>query len=297
MSVGHPIADVTIPLVTVLDERGETDPAAARPLLEHLAAGGVTALMLAGTNGEGPLLPGTAVRSYAAEVGTMWRELVGAGATVLATAAGVGTRDTLERLDQLADVDLDAVVVLAPFYFRHTPRELEAHFRAAAGRGRPIVVYNSPGYTGNPLTRPIVERLRDIDGIVGLKDSSGDATLFADFCALGAPGFGVAQGAERQLASGLRAGAAGTVPGVGMIAPALCVELVARAVQGDHEGAAALQERVDALTRIFSVRPGASGIVVMKSALHLLGLCPSHAAAPFEPCTPDELAALRKLLP
>ncbi|MEV0720223.1 dihydrodipicolinate synthase family protein, partial [Asanoa sp. NPDC050611] len=124
MSAGHPIAGVTIPLVTVLDERGAPDAAAARPLLEHLAAGGVSALMLAGTNGEGPLLPGTAVRSYAADVGTMWRELVGAGATVLATAAGVGTRDTLDRIDQLADVELDAVVVLAPFYFRHTPLKI-----------------------------------------------------------------------------------------------------------------------------------------------------------------------------
>ncbi|GAA1863294.1 dihydrodipicolinate synthase family protein [Asanoa iriomotensis] len=296
MSAGHPIAGVTIPLVTVLDERGRPDPAAAGPLLAHLAAGGVTALMLAGTNGEGPLLSGAAVRSYAVEVGAMWRSLVGPEATVLATAPGAGRRDTLERIDLLDGVDLDAVVVLAPFYFRHTPRELEAHFQAAAGRGRPIVVYNSPGYTGNPLTAALVERLRSVPGIVGLKDSSGDAALFAELCALASPEFGVAQGAEGQLASGLRAGAAGTVPGVGMLAPALCVDLVARAAHGDHDGAAVLQERVDRLTRIFAVRPGTSGIVMMKSALHLLGLCPPHAVAPFEPATAAEIAALRELV-
>ncbi|MEV4619171.1 dihydrodipicolinate synthase family protein [Asanoa sp. NPDC049573] len=293
----QPIADVTIPLVTVLDAHGRPDAEAARPLLAHLASGGVTALMLAGTNGEGPVLSGVAVRSYAAEIGAMWRELVGPGATVLVTAAGAGTRDTLERIDLLADVGLDAIVVLAPFYFRHTEHELQAHFRAAAGRGRPVVVYNSPGYTGNPLTLPLVSRLREIPGIVGLKDSSGDAALFESFCALGGPEFGVAQGAERQLTRGLRAGAVGTVPGVGMIAPRLCVDLVAQVARGDDAGADSSQEQVDELTRIFSVRPGASGIVVMKSALHLLGLCPPHAAAPFAPLTADEFAALRALLP
>jgi hypothetical protein len=58
-----------------------------------------------------------------------------------------------------------------------------------------------------------------------------------------------------------------------------------------------LQEQVDRLTAIFRVRTGSSGIVMMKSALHLLGLCPPHAAAPFEPATDSELAALRAVLP
>ncbi|HTJ31753.1 MAG TPA: dihydrodipicolinate synthase family protein [Dactylosporangium sp.] len=289
---------MTIPLVTVLDERGRPDADAAGPLLGHLAAGGVTTLMLAGTNGEGPLVPAGAVREYASEVSARWRELAGPAAQVMVTAPGAGTDETLRRLESLDGLEMDAVVVQAPFYFRHTERELAAHFRAAAAHGRPVVVYNSPAYTGNPFSAALLRHLLEIPGIIGLKDSSGDPVLFGEFCAAaaGRPDFRVAQGAERGLAEGLRRGAAGLVPGVGMLAPALCVQLFHLGRAGDHDAAAARQRDVDRLADIFKVRSGVSGVVVIKTALHLLGLCPPHATAPFQPCTDTELAALRTAL-
>jgi 4-hydroxy-tetrahydrodipicolinate synthase len=295
---GNPVAGLTIPLVTALDRRGRPDAPAVRPLLAHLAAGGVTTLMLAGTNGEGPLLPADAVATYAMEVSALWRQLVGDRARLMVAAAGAGTRETLQRMECLADVELDAVVVLAPFYFRHTERELHAHFRDAASHGRPVVIYNSPGYTGNPIPASLVRRLLDEPTIIGLKDSSGDTALFAQFCDLAREraDFGVAQGVERQLAEGLRLGAAGLVPGVGMLAPALFVDLLQAGRGVDRAAAAARQRDVDRLAALFGVRPGASGVVVIKSALHLLGLCPPHAAPPFLPLTESELAALREAL-
>jgi 4-hydroxy-tetrahydrodipicolinate synthase len=294
----HVVAGVIIPLVTALDRRGQPDPPAVRPLLTHLAAGGVRTLMLAGTNGEGPLLPAGAVRAYAAEVSAMWRDLAGPSARIMVTAAGTGTRDTLERMESLDGLDLDALVVLAPTYFRHTERELHAHFRAAARHGRPVVIYNSPGYTGNPIPVSLMRGLLGEPNIVGLKDSSGDIALFARFCALAGerPAFQTAQGAERQLGEGLRLGAAELVPGVGMLAPALCVELLQAVRAGDHAAAAARQGDVDRLAALFGIRPGSSGIVVIKTALHELGLCPPHAAEPFLPLTESELAALRDAL-
>lgn len=294
----NPVGGVTIPLVTALDRDGRPDAPAVRPLLTHLAAGGVRTLMLAGTNGEGPLLPADAVRVYAEEVSALWRELVGASARLMVTVAGAGTRETLLRMAALDGLDLAAVVVLAPFYFRHTERELHAHFRDAASHGRPVVIYNSPGYTGNPVPPSLVRRLLDEPAIVGLKDSSGDTVLFGQYCELAREraGFGVAQGVERQLAEGVRLGATGLVPGVGMLAPALCVDLLQAGRRGDHAAAAARQRDVDRLAALFDVRPGASGVVVVKTALHLLGLCPPHAAPPFLPCTDSELAALREAL-
>ncbi|GAB3562225.1 dihydrodipicolinate synthase family protein [Amycolatopsis endophytica] len=297
-SSDHLVTGVTIPLVTALDRRGRPDPPAVLPLLEHLAAGGITTLMLGGTNGEGPLLTATEVRDYATEVSAQWRDLAGEPARILVTVPGAGTRDTLRRLEILDDVRLDAVVALAPFYYRHGQSELHRHFREVATHGRPVIVYNSPGYTGNPVTASLLRGLLDEPGIVGVKDSSGDARLFARFCELAGerPGFGIAQGAERQLAAGLRAGAAGLVPGVGMLAPALCAGLFRAAVAGDHATAEARQHDVDQLTGLFTIRPGVSGVVIVKAALDLLGLCPPHAAPPFLPCTETELEQVRDLL-
>ncbi|MEV6965407.1 dihydrodipicolinate synthase family protein [Hamadaea sp. NPDC051192] len=297
-SVKPLVSGTVIPLVTALDTQGRPDAEAVEPLLAYLAEGGVTSLLLAGTNGEGPLLPGDGVRRYATEVTARWRALVGEAATVMVAATGPGTRETRQRIEALDGVDLDAVVVLAPFYFKHTERELLAHFQAAAALDRPVVVYNSPAYTGNPVPVSLVRRLLDEPGIVGLKDNSGDTAQFGQFCELAGkrPGFGVAQGIERQLDVALRLGAAGTVPGVGMLAPALCVDLFRAGSSGDDATATALQQDVNRLAALFAIRPGASGVVIMKTALHLLGLCPATAAEPFLPCTDDELAALRTAL-
>jgi len=289
------VAGVVVPLVTVMDRRERPDASGADPLLEHLARGGITTLLIAGTNGEGPLLDIKGMQGYAAEVTKRWRELASPSARVMVAATGAGGRETMRRIEALDAVDLDAVVVLAPFYFRHTEDELLAHFRDAASHGRPVVVYNSPGYTGNPLPASVVRRLIDEPGIIGLKDNSGDTAQFAGFCELarGRPDFGVAQGIERQLDVALRLGAAGLVPGVAMLAPALCVDLFKAGQAGDHETATARQRDVDRLAALFGLRPGASGVVVMKTALHLLGLCPPHAAAPFLPCTDSEFTRMR----
>lgn len=296
--VPHLLAGVTIPLVTTLDEHARPDAPAARPLLEHLARGGVTTLMLTGTNGEGPLLPDDHLRAYADDISVLWREIAGASARIMVTASGAGTREMLRRMEVFDGLDIDAVVVSAPTYFRHTEQELETHFRAAAAHGRPVVIYNAPVYTGNPLTAALARRLLDTPAIIGMKDSSGDPGLLGEFCALaaGRPDFAVSQGAERYLAEGVRRGAIGLVPGVGMLAPGLCTELLRLGRQGHHETADQRQRDVVRLTALFGVRPGASGVVVMKTALHLLGLCPPHVAAPFLPCTATELAALRKEL-
>jgi 4-hydroxy-tetrahydrodipicolinate synthase len=81
-----------------------------------------------------------------------------------------------------------------------------------------------------------------------------------------------------------------------MLAPALCADLLKAGRDHDHAAADARQRDVDRLTAIFGIRPASSGIVVMKTALHELGLCPPHAAAPFLPLTETELAALRTAL-
>ena len=147
---------------------------------------------------------------------------------------------------------------------------------------------------------PLVRRLLDEPNIVGLKDSSGDAALFAGFCGPGRREVRVPGRAGRRTSDwrdGVLSGAAGSVPGVGMLAPALCVDLFQLATQADHAAAAERQrQRRPADRRYSRVRPGASGVVVVKTALHLLGLCPPQAAAPFQACTETELAALRESL-
>ena len=273
----HPVAGVTIPLVTVLDEHGDPDAAAARPLLEHLAAGGITTLMFAGTNGEGPLLSTEAVRTYTVEVTA---RVARAGRAV---RPGPGDRGRSRHPGDAAAPRPPrrpgpgrrgrAGPVLLPAHRERTARTLPD---TAARHGLPVVVYNSPGYTGNPLTVPLMRRLFEEPSIVGLKDSSGDAALFAGFCGLAdeRSDFRVAQGAERQMARGLLTARPARCPGWACSRPRSASNCSSSRRRPTTRRAAERQRQLDRLTHIFGVRPGASGVVVVKTALHLLGLCP-----------------------
>ncbi|MFC4852717.1 dihydrodipicolinate synthase family protein [Actinophytocola glycyrrhizae] len=277
------LGGVTVPLVTPMDETGRPAAEHASGLLAALAAAGVEKLMLLGSNGEGPLLPTSVIGPFVDGVIARWRSLTGGGVvTVNITAAG--TREALERASIAANAGADALVMSPPIYFHHREDEILAHYAALATAGLPVIAYNAPRYS-NPLTRDLVGALRDLDHLVGIKDSSGDLGFLADLVELSRPGFAVAQGAETQLDAALGLGAEGIVPGVANIAPALSLRLVAAHEGGDHDEVRRLQTMHTELTGLHAIRRGTAGV---KAVLALRNLCPPHVAPPLLPSGPAE---------
>jgi 4-hydroxy-tetrahydrodipicolinate synthase len=290
----HPLTGVTVPLVTVLDQRGHPDAAGSGRLLQAMAAAGVHTLMLLGSNGEGALLPPELTKDYLAQVVAHWRELRPGGAVVVNVSAQ-GTHEMLRRAEAAIAANPDVVMTSPPAYFRHRPDEIEAHVRALAGLGRPFAIYNIPAYA-NPLPPDVLGALLDEPLLLGLKDSSGDREVFARFVAATAArdDVVVTQGDERALLDGLRGGAAGIVPGLGNLAPALSVRLFEAWRSGDDATAEAAQERLAELTGIHGIR---RGVPTVKAILRDRGVIPSdRCAPPLAGVVADELAALRDFL-
>lgn len=284
------LGGVTVPLVTPMDETGRPDPEHATELLAALHVAGVEKLMLLGSNGEGPLLPTSVIGPFVAGVIARWRSLTGGVVTVNVTAAG--TLEALERAAIAADAGADALVMSPPIYFHHREDEIVAHYAALATVGLPVVAYNAPRYS-NPLTRDLVVALRDLDHLVGIKDSSGDLGFFADLVELSRPGFAVGQGAETQLAAALDLGAHGIVPGVANIAPTLSLRLVAAHEDGDHDEVRRLQAMHTELTKLHAIRRGTAGV---KAVLALRKLCPPHVAPPLLASEPAERDAFLEFI-
>ena len=286
------LGGVTVPLVTPMDETGRPDAEHATELLAALAAAGVGKLMLLGSNGEGPLLPTSAIGPFLHGVIARWRQLTGGVVTVNVTAAG--TLDALERASIAATAGADALVMSPPIYFHHREDEIVAHFAALATAGLPVVAYNAPRYS-NPLTRDLAGALLDLDHLVGIKDSSGDIGFFGELVELARSraGFAVSQGAETQLAAALDLGADGIVPGVANLAPALSIRLVAAHEAGDHDEVRRLQAAHTELAKLHAIRRGTAGV---KAVLALRQLCPPHVAPPLLPSEPEERAAFLEFI-
>jgi 4-hydroxy-tetrahydrodipicolinate synthase len=290
----HPLSGVTVPLVTVLDTHGRPDAAGSAPFLGALSDAGVRTLMLLGSNGEGALLPPEVTQSYLAEMVTIWRELRPDGAVVVNVSAQ-GTSEMLQRADAALTAGPDVVMTSPPSYFRHRPDEIEAHIRSLAALGHPFAIYNIPAYA-NPLPSEVLEAVLDEPRLVGVKDSSGDpATLARLVEAVAArDDVAVTQGDERALLDGLRAGAAGIVPGLANLAPRLSVGLYDAFRAGDDVAAQAAQ---DALTRMTAIHGVRRGVPTVKAILRARGVIPLEACAPpLASVTAEELALLRDVI-
>jgi 4-hydroxy-tetrahydrodipicolinate synthase len=294
-STPHVIDGCTVPLVTPLGPDRRPDARAVLPLLDALAAAGVLTIMLMGTNGEGATLDIEDAAAFSAETAAAWRARLGARAKVFVTAFGAGTAQALKVSTALLRARPDALVYAPPHYFIHTEDELADHFLAAGDLGVPVIAYNIPRYSNNPITPRLLERIAAMEHVVGIKDSGGADSLTEQAIAIqnALPRFGVSQGNEKRLGWALMAGARGITPGLSNLSPRLCAEIVAAAMRDDAGEVDRLQERLTGLVAIHSFRPG---VAAMKAALSLIGLCPKTPGAPFRAYEADELVRLRAIL-
>lgn len=289
------IEGLIVPVVTPMDEVGEVDLDAFEPLLRWFAASGVRSVMLAGTSGEGHALTEQDLGAIATVVVPLWRSLVGEQAQVLLSVSAGSTREQRRRAEEVLRRGPDAVVATPPYYFRYTDDEIVRHYEALGTIGAPVVAYDTPRYTGNPLSPAVLDALADMPHVVGIKMSAGDMDLVRYACKLDATSrsFAVAQGDEGELVSAIRLGASAIIPGVANVLPGLSVRLDAAARAGDWDTADQAQSGLRRMGAIHGIR---RGVVSTKTAMQLLGHGQPFCSEPFRPYDRLELASLRALL-
>ena len=131
---------------------------------------------------------------------------------VVPGVSGPSSRVACEHAAHAASVGSDGVMVLPPTNHAATPAELVAHFSAVAEVGLPVIVYNNPFSTRVDLTPDLLARLARIDGIVGVKEFSGDVRRVSAILEL-APTLEVLCGADDLALESALMGATGWIGG------------------------------------------------------------------------------------
>jgi 4-hydroxy-tetrahydrodipicolinate synthase len=157
-------------MVTPFDGDGHLDPGAAADLARWLVDHGSDGLVVTGTTGEAPVL-------IDEEKLDLWRAV--RDAVTVPLIAGTGSNDThhtVELTRRAADLGVDGVLVVTPYYNRPGPAGMEAHFRAAAeATDLPVLIYDIPIRTGRKVPTDVLVRLaHEVPNIVGVKDATGD---------------------------------------------------------------------------------------------------------------------------
>lgn len=257
------------PMISPLTSDGAVDASAAARLAAFLIEGGVDGIFVLGSSGEGPWLT---PQQSAAVISTTVQAANGR-VPVIAGALESGTQRTLEAAQRAVDAGADALVITTPFYFEADEAAQLRHFETLAGAlSAPIMLYNIPSKTHNPLAAATVAKLLDIGHIIGIKDSAGDWENFSALLALHErrPDFRVLQGAEGQAFRALANGADGLVPGLGNCVPSWFARMIACARAGDTQQAEAIQRQIDVLGTLHGC---GFWLACLKYAVSLHGLC------------------------
>ena len=290
-----PPAGVFAPVVTTFYEAaegGDVDLAAfAANIRAHLAAG-MHGIVVTGSTGEAALLD---FDERGALVDTA-REMVPSDKRLLVGTGAESTRACIKLTRDAASRGADGVLVVAPHYYgaAMTEAALSHHYHAVADASPvPVMLYSIPKYMHFALSPALVSDLARHENVIGIKDSSGNRELFAEYMKAQSAKFSVLTGNAPMFHHALSIGSRGGILAVALFAAALTMDVYDATQRGDSEGAAAAQARVTPLgARIV----GEMGVAGVKAAMDRVGLVGGPVRSPLLPLDANQRAALDELL-
>lgn len=269
------------PLVTPLVARDQLDRDGLERLLDHVIAGGVAGVFLLGTTGEAPSLSYRLRREVIDEA----VRIVNGRVPVLVGVTDTAFVESVELARHAAQCGADAAVLTTPYYFPAGQTELTRYVENIAPLiPLPLMLYNMPGLTKVWFEIETLQRLSQIDSIIGVKDSSGDLDYFAKVCALKRvrPDWSVLIGPEEKLREAMAVGGDGGVNGGANVMPQIFVDYYQAILAGDESRMAELHQAIVTFGEIYDIGKYASRhIKATKSALSLIGICSDLPADPF----------------
>lgn len=163
---------------TMVNGQQVVDLEACRRLARRQIDAGVAGLVPCGTTGETPALTHAEWRNV---IQTVVKEANGE-VPVIAGCGTNNTRSTVALIQEAKTLGADAALVVFPYYNKPNPAGHRAHVAAACDVGLPVVLYHVPGRTGQRLSADLLAELCQMDGVIGLKEATGDVALGLDLC-------------------------------------------------------------------------------------------------------------------
>jgi 4-hydroxy-tetrahydrodipicolinate synthase len=290
------IAGIIPPAVTPFDPEGRIDEQAHRAEVRHLVeTARVHGLAVGGSTGEGHTLTTEETRAI-----TAWTvEEVCGRVPVITGIITNSTRSAIERANAVADLGVAALQVTPVHYvFRPDDEAMLRHFAAIAEASRlPVIIYNVVPWSY--LWPPLLTRiLRDVDGVIGVKQSASDMKALADLLLL-VEEAGIAHrvrilsAVDALLYPSFALGAHGSVAAILTAVPEWCVALWNAVQAGNHALGLKLHKK---LLRLWNALDAPNLPANVKTALQLQGRFGGAPRAPMPCSSPEQVEKIRRAL-
>lgn len=277
-------------MVTPFDEQLQVDRAKTEALVEHLIATGTTGLVVAGTTGESPTLT-------AQEKLDLYRHVVEIVDGRIPVIAGTGSNNTaasIEMTKKAAELGVDAIMLVVPYYNKPSQEGLYQHFKTVAESVQlPVMLYNIPGRSVINMTTDTVVRLaEDVTNIVAIKEAGVDLSQMSFIIDRTPDDFTLYTGDDKMTLPCMSVGGHGVISVASHVIGNEMTEMINRFVAGDIAGASALHRK---LLPIFEGLFIAANPTPVKEALALKGVQTGGVRLPLVGLTEQEKAYVKSL--
>ncbi len=282
-----------VPLPTPFaGDEARIDERALRRLVDFQIAHGSHGVSCTGTTGE----PSSLSAEERRRVIEIVHDAVG-GRVPFVPGTGTNNLDeTLSTTRYAADLGVDAVLVIAPYYVRPNQDNLFEYFRRVAAEvpDTPVILYNIPGRAAVTIEPRTIGRVRAAcPNVVGVKHATKDLDDVSYTFVHAGRDTAVYCGAETLTYPMLTLGGCGHISATGVVAPREVARLYELAAAGRWDEARELHFRMLELNDVLFIEINP---VPLKTALALMGLCEPRWRLPLGPMLPDNERVLRATL-
>lgn len=274
-----PITGSIVALVTPMHEDGSVDYPSLRKLIEWHIAEGTDCIGVVGTTGESPTVN---VQEHC-EIIRIAVEQANGRVPVMAGCGANSTAEAIELARFAQAVGANCQLQVVPYYNKPTQEGLYLHFKAIAEAvPLPMVLYNVPGRSVADMGHETVLRLAQVEGIVGIKEATGNIER-AQWLIREAPqGFSIYSGDDGTAVALMLCGGQGNVSVTANLAPRLMHELCIAAIAGDRAKAMEIQFKLMPLHKHLFVE---ANPIPLKWAMARMQLCRETMRLPMTPLT------------
>ncbi len=290
------IKGIIVPILTPMnnDEAQTVNHEELRNQVERLIQGGVHGLFPFGTNGEGYIL---SMKEKEEVLETVIDQVKGR-VPVMAGSGCISTYDTMQMSKRAEALGADSLSIITPSFALASQKELYDHYAEVAKHVNiPIVLYNIPARTGNRILPETVRALcKDVDVIVGAKDSSGDIDNLKAYIRMTEDlpkKTYILAGNDGAILTCLKEGGVGGIAGRANLYPKTISAIYDRFAAGDLEGAQAAQDAVVSIQRVFKF---GNPNTVIKKAAAMMGYPVGDNRRPFNYLSDEGIAELKAVL-
>lgn len=269
---------------------GKVDYEAFGRLIDWQISEGISAIVAAGTTGEGSTLTDEEHREVI-------KFCVERAAGKVPIIAGTGSNDTayaIELTKFACDVGADCMLLVTPYYNKATQKGLIESFTAVADIStKPIILYNVPSRTGCSISAETAKVLSEHPNIVGIKEASGDISHVAEIAALCGDNLDIYSGNDDQILPVLSLGGKGVISVLSNLMPAATEKICRKYFEGHTDEAKESQLRLLPLIKALfcEVNP-----IPVKAAMSAMGYGENELRLPLTKLEPEHLDILLTLM-